>query len=82
MKDIKKIGNKIEALKAELIQAKKVEKKRRAEAVRRDIQRALANSGLLSLVTAGTFSEEQLAAEFRAVAARAEAATTQMHETR
>jgi len=80
MKDIKRIGNKIEALKAELIQVKKAEKQRRVEMARRDIQRALASSGLLSLVSAGTLSEEQLAAEFRAVVVRAGAVTEQVQE--
>jgi len=67
-----KIASQIEALKIELTQARQHEKQQQAEAARREVQRALASSGLLSLVAAGTLTGEQLSVEFRRMAERVE----------
>lgn len=71
MKNVQKIAEKIEALRAELSEARAAEKRQAAEVAERDLQRAIRASGLLPLLSAGTLTREQLEREFRALAERA-----------
>ena len=76
MKNVQKLAEKIEALRAELSAAKAAEKTAAAEGARREIERAFKASGLVSLVASGMLSGEVLAREFSALADRAKRPAT------
>jgi len=71
MKRAVKLASKIEALKSELVQVKAAEKQHAERVAKRAIIRAIRSSGLLALVTNGSFAPEALAREFSIMAARA-----------
>lgn len=73
MKKAVNLVSKIEALKAELAQAKASEKQHARRAAQRAITRAMHKSGLLNLVIAGALTPEGLAQEFALLAHRATA---------
>ena len=70
MNKSQKLAQKIEALRAELTAARAQETGAARAAARREIERAVRVSGLLSLVAAGGLTPEALADEFRRMAAR------------